>query len=79
MTGRERVVATIERKPVDRIPIYGWVRKNLEDELTKAFGSVEAFEDHYELDYAHIFGGHRGPTTATRFVSCRCRNDGRSQ
>ena len=57
MNSTERVTNVILGKPVDRQPIYGWVRENLSDVITEAFGSVEAFEDHYEFDMAHIFGG----------------------
>lgn len=57
MTGTERVRNTILGKPVDRQPIYGWLVENLSRQLTEAFGSVEAFEDRYEFDAAHIFGG----------------------
>ena len=57
MDGTERVRSVILGKPVDRQPIYGWVSANLSDELTEAYGSVAAFEDHYEFDMSHIFGG----------------------
>lgn len=57
MIPRERVISVIRHQKPDRIPIYGWVRANLEKEISEAFGSVEAFEDHYEFDLAHIFGG----------------------
>lgn len=57
MTPRERVVAVIEHRKPDRIPLYGWVKANMEKQITEAFGSVEDFEDHYEFDYAHLFGG----------------------
>ncbi|MCP4642005.1 MAG: hypothetical protein GY851_16300 [bacterium] len=57
MTSRDRVIRTIRHERPDRIPIYGWVRANLEKPITEAFGSVEAFEDHYEFDFAHLFGG----------------------
>lgn len=57
MLARERVIATIKREPRDRIPIYGWVGANLSNEITEAFGSVRAFEDYYEFDFAHLFGG----------------------
>lgn len=56
MTSRERVIAVIERQRPDRIPVYGWVRANLEEQISAAFGSVDAFEDHYEFDFAHLFG-----------------------
>lgn len=57
MNGAERVRNTILGKPTDRQPIYGWVSANLSEQLTEAYGSVEAFEDKYEFDMAHIFGG----------------------
>lgn len=59
MLSRERVIQVIEHRRPDRIPIYGWVRANLEKEISAAFGSVEAFEDRYEFDFAHLFGGPR--------------------
>ena len=57
MTSRERVRAVIEGKCPDRIPIYGWLRANLKEEISAAFGSVENLEDRYEFDFAHLFGG----------------------
>jgi len=57
MLSRERVIAVIEHRKPDRIPIYGWVKSNLTDQIAEAFGSVTAFEDKYEFDFAHIFGG----------------------
>lgn len=57
MNSTERVTNAILGRPVDRQPIYGWVSANLSGPITEAFGSVEAFEDHYEFDAAHIFGG----------------------
>jgi len=57
MLPRERVIAVIEHRQPDRIPIYGWVRANLEEQITSTFGSVEDFEDRYEFDFAHLFGG----------------------
>lgn len=57
MNSTERVTSVILGKPVDRQPIYGWVAANLEQPITEAFGSVAAFEDKYEFDMAHIFGG----------------------
>jgi uroporphyrinogen decarboxylase len=55
MNSVERVTAVIRRQPFDRLPVYGWLRSNLEKQLTAAFGSVEAFEDRYEFDMAHLF------------------------
>mgnify|MGYP006291708303 CR=1 FL=1 len=57
MTSRERVMAVIEGRKPDRIPLYGWVKANLEEPITAAFGSVADFEDRYEFDLAHLFGG----------------------
>ncbi|NOY79997.1 MAG: hypothetical protein GXP31_03225 [Kiritimatiellaeota bacterium] len=57
MLPRERVIQVIRHGKPDRVPIYGWVRANLAERITAAFGSVEAFEDRYEFDFAHLFGG----------------------
>lgn len=59
MNGEQRVRNAILGKPLDRQPIYGWVKANLEEQITARWGSVAAFEDHYEFDAAHIFGGPR--------------------
>ena len=58
MNSTERVRNIILGNEVDRQPIYGWVSKLYEDIIQK-YGSVAAFEDHYEFDMAHIFGGPR--------------------
>lgn len=55
MTSRERVLRTLRGEKTDRTPIYGWVSANLSHEIQEKFGSVAAFEDHYEFDAAHIF------------------------
>lgn len=57
MNSTERVRNVILGKPVDRQPIYGWVASNLTNELNEAYSSVAAFEDKYEYDMSHIFGG----------------------
>ena len=57
MNSTERVRNTILGKEADRQPIYGWLRENLSEEISASFGSVENFEDRYEFDAAHIFGG----------------------
>ncbi len=57
MDATERVRRTILGQETDRQPIYGWVAENLSRELTEAYGSVAAFEDKYEFDMSHIFGG----------------------
>ena len=57
MNSTERVRNVIQGKPADRQPIYGWVSANLEKEIRDVWGSVAAFEDKYEFDMAHLFGG----------------------
>ena len=57
MNSTERVRNLILGKEIDRQPVYGWLRANLEKEISEKFGSVENFEDKYEFDMAHIFGG----------------------
>ncbi len=57
MNSTERVRNAILGKAVDRQPIYGWVKENLSDEISAKIGSVDAFEDKFEFDAAHIFGG----------------------
>src|SRR5450759_1861011 len=57
MDSYERVLATIQHRQADRMPVYGWTRANLEKPICAAFGSVDAFEDHFEFDLAHLFGG----------------------
>ena len=57
MTSRERVIDVIEHRKPDRIPVYGWLRANLKEQIAASFGSVAAFEDRYEFDFAHLFGG----------------------
>ena len=57
MNSTERVRAAILGQPYDRQPIYGWVSMNLAEQIAARWGSVEAFEDKYEFDAAHIFGG----------------------
>ena len=57
MNSTQRVMAAIKGKDYDRQPIYGWVSGNLGEEITQRWGSVAAFEDKYEYDIAHLFGG----------------------
>ncbi len=57
MNANQRVHNCILGKKTDRQPIYGWVSENLSREISEVFGSVSAFEDRYEFDAAHIFGG----------------------
>ncbi len=67
MNSRERVLRVINKEPFDRVPIYGWVKANLTHQISAVFGSVEAFEDKYEFDFAHLFGGP--PTFSPEAVS----------
>ena len=57
MNSTERVRNTILGLPTDRQPIYGWVLFDLKDQITEVYGSVSNFEDKYEFDAAHLFGG----------------------
>ena len=57
MNSTERVRAAILGRPIDRQPIYGWVFADLSNEINARWGSVAAFEDKYEFDVAHLFGG----------------------
>lgn len=57
MNSTERVRRTISGQETDRQPIYGWVAANLSNEINEHWGSVTAFEDQYEFDAAHLFGG----------------------
>jgi len=75
MLPRERVIAVIEHRTPDRMPIYGWVRANLEEKIAEAFGSVEQFEDRYEFDFAHIFGGP-GPYDGEQLNELRAERGG---
>jgi len=54
---RQRVIKVIHHEKPDRTPIYGWLSANLTPQIAEAFGSVAAFEDKYEFDFAHLFGG----------------------
>ncbi len=73
MLARERVIEVIHHRRPDRIPIYGWLFRNLEEQMTGAFGSVRDFEDRYEFDLAHIFGG---PVRYPGEVLDQARKDG---
>ena len=75
MEPRERAIEVIEHRTPDRIPVYGWLRSNLKDEISEVFGSVENFEDRYEFDLAHIFGG-AWPYSDVQLDSLRCAHDG---
>lgn len=74
MNSTERVRNAILGLPIDRQPIYGWVSANLGQEISNAYGSVAAFEDRYEFDMAHIFGGP-GPYRWDVIEKLRAEND----
>lgn len=57
MNSTERVRAAILGDKYDRQPIYSWVFANLTNQISEHWGSIEAFEDKYEFDIAHLFGG----------------------
>ncbi len=59
MNSRQLTAKIIRGEKTNRTPVYGWVSANLDKEITAEFGSVRNFEDHYEYDLAHIFGGPR--------------------
>jgi len=50
MNSRQRVIDVIQHRRPDRMPIYGWVRANLDKQISARFGSCDAFEDHYEFE-----------------------------
>ncbi|MGQ9608593.1 MAG: uroporphyrinogen decarboxylase family protein [bacterium] len=75
MLPRERVIKVINHEKPDRVPVYGWVRANLESIINQFYGSVEAFEDKYEFDFAHIFGG-LGPYPGDILSEMRSENNG---
>ncbi len=51
MNSKERVIATLERKPVDRTPIDCWLyHKHFLDKLEMVYGSREKFMDEYSID-----------------------------
>lgn len=57
MTSKELVKKTIKGENPGRTPVYGWVEANLNGVISEKYGSVKNFEDHYEFNLAHIFGG----------------------
>ncbi|MFW5870194.1 MAG: uroporphyrinogen decarboxylase family protein [Candidatus Sumerlaeota bacterium] len=59
MESRERVIAVINHQKPDRVPYYAWLRANLEEPIAEEYGSLAAFEDKYEFDFSHLFGGPR--------------------
>lgn len=76
MLSRERVQCVIEGKTPDKMPIYGWIKENLKDVISAKYGSVEQFEDTYQFDFAHLFGGP-GCYQRDQFAALKkdCNND----
>lgn len=51
MNSKERILATLNRQPVDRTPIDCWLyEKRFVDKLEAAYGSREQFLDKYNID-----------------------------
>lgn len=57
MKSYQLVEKTIRGENPGQTPLYGWVSANLSEQISREFGSVENFEDHYRFDMAHLFGG----------------------
>jgi uroporphyrinogen decarboxylase len=58
MLSRERIIQVINHKKPDRIPIYGWLNNDeFRLKVEGAYGSIEAFEEKYGFDIAHLFPG----------------------
>ena len=56
MTSRELVAKTIKGENTTGItPVYGWVSANLSEEISREYGSVQNFEDHYEFDICLLY------------------------
>ena len=50
MNSKERVIATLNRQPVDRTPIDCWLyHKYFLDKLAPVYGSREQFMDEYNI------------------------------
>lgn len=58
LTSRTLVADTIRGiQPRSITPMYAWVFDNVVDRITQQYGSMHAFEDRWQFDLAHIFGG----------------------
>ena len=57
MKSYELVSETIKGNNPGRTPIYGWIAWNLDWAGNPKYKSHTAFEDRYEFDMAHLFGG----------------------
>lgn len=57
MKSYELVSQTIKGNNLGRTPVYGWIFQNLDWANNKIYKTFTAFEDKYEFDMAHLFGG----------------------
>lgn len=57
MKSYELVAQTIRGNNPGQTPIYGWIAWNLDWAGNENYKTYQAFEDKYEFDMAHIFGG----------------------
>ncbi len=57
MKSYELVSQTIKGNNPGRTPIYGWIAWNLDWANNNKYKTHTAFEDRYEFDMAHLFGG----------------------
>lgn len=74
MKSYELVAKTIKGENTTGVtPIYAWVFDNVIDKITNEFGSMSNFEDHYQLDMAHLFGG---PSTYSRDILEKAKASG---
>jgi len=56
MKSYDLVSRIIRGEKLDRTPVYGWIAWNLDWQASPYMGFT-AFEDKYEFDLAHLFGG----------------------
>ncbi len=62
MNSRERVLAAIERKPVDRVPTDMWATKELENKLLGHFGADANVQDILHVDgFSSVEPSYVGP------------------
>ena len=57
MKSYELVAQTIKGNNPGRTPIYGWIAWNLDWNKNEKYNTFTTFEDKYEFDMAHLFGG----------------------
>jgi uroporphyrinogen decarboxylase len=57
MKSYDLVAQTIRGNNPGKTPIYGWIAWNLDWQNNQKYKTYQSFEDKYEFDMAHIFGG----------------------